>query len=221
MKRLAPALLLLVLWLLPHSKACPQSNYQLHFGPSIPLSEYGVYPIITWDEDYLASGAIGLDAGFQYNYQWSKLGFGVYASADFIVGRVDKDWVNKCYEMTFYLDLEQLPVYLYFPLSAGLSYKYEISSTYSLTAFAGMTYNQLKVTDNMWENANRETDWTSAFGIKAGAGVLFRGKIPLLVNYLGLGKHEITEYLIHATDPRTETRELNVHMLTITTGWVF
>ena len=221
MKRFALPFFLLTLSLTPLSNTFSQSSYQIHIGPSFALSDYGVYPIHTPDRDYYASGAMGIDAGFQYTYQWSEIGFGVYASADFIVSRVNEDWVNKCYELTFYWDLKELPVYLYLPLSGGLSYTYKASKLFSLTGHVGMTYNRLKVTDNMWENCNRETDWTSGFGIKAGAGILLWGRLPLTVNYLGLGKHQIVERLIQAVDPWVHNYEIDVHLLTVTTGWVF
>ena len=216
-------LFLVIILLTTFSDSFSQSSYNIHIGPSIPLSDYGVYTIHAREGDITASGALGVDIGFQYSYQWSEKGFGIFSSLDFILGDVSQDWKDKANEISEVHDfpLITLPVYLYFPLSAGLFYKYEASKSFSLYCNSGPTFNCMKVTDNEWETAVWETDWSTSLGFRIGVGLLIKERLSFCVDYLGLGKHYADGRLVKEVYPEEYNHVLNVHLLTLTTGWNF
>ena len=221
MKIITNTLFLVALLLITFSNSFSQSSYNIHIGSSIPLSDYGVYTIHAREGDISASGEVGIEVGFQYSYQWSEKGFGVFSSLDFILGDISHEWIDKAVEISVTFPLLTLPEYLYLPLSAGIFYQYEISKSFSLLCNSGMTFNFMKVTDNEWETATWKTDWSTSLGFRVGVGCLIKEKISINVNYLGLGKHDLVERLVREEDPTVVNHELNVQLLTITAGWSF
>lgn len=221
MKVIKNTLFLVGLLLITFSNSFSQSSYNIHIGTAIPLSDYGVYTIHAREGDISASGKAGIEIGFQYSYQWSKKGFGVFSSLDFILGDISREWIDKAVEISVTFPLLTLPEYLYLPLSAGIFYQYEVSESFSLLCNTGMTFNFMKVTDNEWETATWETDWSTSLGFRVGLGCLIKEKISISVNYLGLGKHDCVERLVQHENPTVVNHELNVQLLTITAGWSF
>jgi hypothetical protein len=221
MKTITKVLFSVVLLLFIFSNSFSQSSYNFHIGPSIPVSDYGVYTIHAREGDIRATGKLGIEVGFQYSYKWPARGFGLFSSIDFILGDISRKWINKAAEISVSYPLLSLPEYLYLPLSAGFFYQYEISESISLLCNSGMTFNYMKVTDNEWVAATWETDWSTSFGFRVGFGCLIKKRITINVDYLGLGNHEIEERLVREDETIVNIHDLNVQLLTITAGWSF
>jgi hypothetical protein len=210
-----------ILLLFIFSNSFSQSSYNFHIGPSIPVSDYGVYTIHAREGDISATGKLGIEVGFQYSYKLPEIGFGLFSSIDFIWGDISREWINKAVEISVSYPLLSLPEYLYLPLSAGFFYQYDISNAISLLCNSGVTFNYMKVTDNEWVAATWETDWSTSFGFRVGFGCLIKERITINIDYLGLGKHEIEERLVREDETIINIHDLNVQLLTITAGWSF
>lgn len=114
---------------------------------------------------------------------------------------------------------------LNFPLSAGLNFTKSTDSGMGLFANLGLTYNFFKETDLVLE-ANGEkitgiSEIASAFGVKAGGGLLLNDKTSIFINYLGLGKHDLNMTLEGGGDSVDMDGEVKIDIVTIGIGIAF
>lgn len=223
MKSFSKLLFLLLLVSITYTDSLSQSTYNIHIGPSIPLSDFGPYSFTIGGEEISSSAAMGFDVGIQYSFQWSEKGFGAFTSFDFILNGVNRDYKDaaRSFSDDFATTLIKLPVYLNLPLSAGLFYKYKATNSLSLYCNSGMTVNFMTVTDYVWEHVTLERDWSTSIGFRIGVGILINERVSVCVDYLGLGKHESVGRRVSDVSPNEYSDELNVHLLSLTAGWNF
>ena len=122
MKALTKQVLVVIILLTAFNNSFSQSNYNIHIGPSLPLSDFGLYPINRGGETFISSAAMGVDVGVKYSFQWSEKGFGLFTSFDFFLNDVSNEFKDEAQHLSdnFATTLIKLPVYLNLPLSAGL-----------------------------------------------------------------------------------------------------
>jgi hypothetical protein len=167
-----------------------QSRYNIHIGPSFPLSKIDAYTYCFNDYKVSASAKTGIIVGFQYSYQITNSGIGLFVSLDFIYNDVIKEFKDsvRYYLTEFGYESIDFPKYYNIPISTGLEYIYEINEKLSLFCNLGITYNFFKVTDHTRDDFAYEADWANNIGFKTALGVLIKQKASISIDYLGLGE---------------------------------
>jgi len=204
-----------------------QSSFNIHLGPSIPLLDYSSENI---DNEDAGGAGIGINFGLQYTYQLTESGLGLFAGLDFNYNGLKKD-VKDDLEKIFE-DLVVTNIYFthykYFniPVSAGLKYKYDADDKIALIGNAGLTINFLKVSDFIIKvdglKITSEFDLANSIGFKIGGGILINSRTSIMIDYLGLGKHDINgETKASGLTSKDIDVDQKVDMLTITVGFNF
>jgi opacity protein-like surface antigen len=204
-----------------------QSSFNIHLGPSIPLSDYSSENI---DNDDAGGAGIGIDLGLQYTYQLTESGLGLFAGIDFNYNGLKKDVKDDIEQMfeDYGITSGDFTHYKYFniPISAGLIYKYDADDKISLIGNAGLTINFLKVSDFILEvNGDRfttEFDLSNSVGFKIGGGILINSRTSIMIDYLALGRHDLNGKMSASGVPSEDIDgEQKIDMLTITVGLRF
>ncbi len=200
-----------------------QGSFDIHVGTAIPVSDIS-YGAVSIDSDDVVYGTAvaGLNIGFQYNYQITTSGLGVYAGLDFTyngINKAYKDEMEKFFSL-FGIDDYKFEAFYNIPLSLGGFYKYSVNDNIALYGNAGATFNFFKMSDFVMGDRTLEADWSNNLGFMVGAAIIYKDRVSFQVNYLGLGKHEFT-----VVDPSTpefpSDVEKEINMLTIGIGLSF
>ena len=178
------------------TKVYSQGIVSVHFGPAIPVLDFGSGDM---DDEDAGGAAVGLNIGLKYVYPLSESGIGFFGGVDFHYNGLKqgvKDDVEKFYrglginnaDIKFYR-------YINVPVTAGLNFTNTVDEKVSLFANAGLAINFLKITD-MVVKANGQTvttsmDLASNVGFRLGGGVLIDDKYSVSLDYMGLGTHDI------------------------------
>lgn len=210
------------------TKIYSQGNVSVHFGPSIPISDFGSDDI---DDEDAGGAAVGLNVGLQYIYPLSESGLGIFGGIDFNYNGLKKDVKDDVEELLESIGINNPDIkyykYINVPITAGLNYTYQADEKIGVFANAGLALNFLKITD-MELKANGQTvttemDLANNIGFKIGGGILINRKYSVSIDYLGLGKHDI-EGKAKATgysEDEDIDSEVKVDLLTLTFGIKF
>lgn len=202
-----------------------QSRYNIHIGPSFPLSNIDVYSFSFNDYDVSALAKTGIIVGFQYSYQIASSGIGIFAGFDIIYNDIIKEYKDSVeYYLNDWFGYESIefPKYYNIPISTGIEYVYQATEQVSLTCNFGITYNFFKTSNQKIDDEYTETDWSSSLGFKAGFGIIIKEKASISLDYLGLGEHDTIIKLYDSGSFVTEGEIVKtVNMLTLTIGWNF
>lgn len=203
-----------------------QRNIFFHFGPSIPVLDFGSDDL---DNEDAGGAAIGLNIGLQYIYPLAESGFGIFTGIDFNYNGIKKDVkhdIEELYEDMGIINAEiRYYKYINVPITAGLNYSYQADEKIGVFANAGLALNFLKITD-MELKANGQTvttkmDLASSLGFKVGGGILINKKTSVSVDYLGLGKHDIEGKVTTTGYSEDIDGEGKIDFLTLTIGIKF
>jgi len=228
MKSFSKFFLLLLLVAGTGIKTFSQSRYNIHVGLAFPLSKIDMYAISYNDYTVSSSAKTGINVGLQYFYQFPNRGIGIFAGIDFVYNDIINEYKDSAESILGDLGHEsfEFPKYYNIPISAGLEYIYEINEKLSLFSSIGVTYNFFKVTDYTYDNTFGDlahlADWANNIGFKTAIGILYKQKVSISIDFLGLGKHEVDVKLVDSGTVEMEgTGEVKVNMLMVTLGWNF
>jgi opacity protein-like surface antigen len=208
------------------TKIYSQGNVSVHFGPSVPISDFGSDDI---DDEDAGGAAVGLNVGLQYIYPLSESGLGIFGGIDFNYNGLKNDVKDDVEELYESMGINNPDIKFYkhinVPITAGLNYTYQADDKIGLFANAGLALNFFKITE-MELKANGQTvktemDLANNIGFKIGGGISINKKYSVSIDYLGLGKHDI-EGKVKATGYSEDIDgELKVDLLTLTFGIKF
>lgn len=203
-----------------------QGSFNIHFGPSFPLNDFAISSIEINSEDYRVSSTatVGINMGFKYSYQFTDKGIGLYISCDLLYNGTNKEYKETAERIASDMgsDIHKHAAYFNLPLSAGLQYEYDLNDKISLLCNAGLVLNFLKISDYGTKNLTDEFDWTNSVGGKLGGGIIILDKISISLEYFLLGKHNVVgRYYTDNYTAEDYSKELNIHMLTISAGFNF
>lgn len=209
------------------SVAVAQNDFGIHVGIASPLSDFGSQDI---NNEKAGGAGTGFNFGLKYTYELSDNGLGLFAGIDFNNNGLTKGYksdIEKAFEDIGLLGAD----YTYFkysniPISVGLCYTYEANEKVSLFGNAGLSLNLLKVSDFVVEGSGlkvtTEFDLASSIGFRVGGGILINKKVPIAIDYFGLGSHSINSTArVDGVLPEEVNFELNVSLLTISVGYNF
>lgn len=200
-----------------------QGNFEIHFGPSVPLSDFGNDD---FDDEDAGGAALGLNVGLKYQYPLTENGLGLFGGIDVFYNGLDSD-IKEGYEDLFDSDADiTFNRYINIPISAGLMYEFKANEQVSLFGNIGLTSNFLNVTDLVVEVGNDEvtieTDLANTFGYKIGGGILINEKTSIELNYYRLGLHDTNvEVSNNLGYSEKIDSELDVDIFTLTIGFKF
>ena len=205
-----------------------QSRFNLHAGASMPLSDYKSDDI----NDENAGGAgIGFTTGVQYSYQLTETGLGLFLGFDFMIsGYQDdfKDEVTDLYESLLGLTSADYtwPKLYNLPLTGGLNILYDINEQVAFFANGGIAINFFKSSDFViktgYGTIRAKTDLANSIGFKIGGGIVINDKVSILVDYFGLGKHDLnSEVKITGSSPEKIDGEQKIDMINLSLGLYF
>jgi opacity protein-like surface antigen len=206
------------------SKSYSQGSFSFHFGPSLPISEFGFDDIE--DED-AGAAAVGLNIGLKYIYPLSENGLGIFGGIDFNYNGLQKDYkddVEEFYEFIGIYDADiKFYKYINLPITAGLDYSYQADDKIGVFANAGLALNFLKITDmelkSNGQTVTSDMDLANSIGLKIGGGILINQKVSISIDYYGLGKHDIDGKAKTTGYSEDIDGELKVDLLTFTLGF--
>lgn len=197
-----------------------QGNFAFHAGPVFPLGDFADDDVVK-DEDVCGAG-IGVNVGVQYIYTISN-GIGVFGGFDFCMNSMKKDakddieknYFNKGVDITY-------PKYIYFPVSAGINYIYEVNSTISVVGNVGLVLNFFKMTDLVGELNNSkyslEPETATKVGFKIAGGVLVKERFLFEVNFFPLGEYDIDYDVDNDGNKSNGDWDKKISIFTITAG---
>ncbi len=176
-----------------------QNGFSVHMGVNSPVSDFG-------DRDYFEEEeALGAATGFVFGLNYSKpvsnFGLGIYLQSFFSVNGLqthlkeeveesfsDIDGLIPDFDITF-------NKYINVPTTIGVSQAFAVNNKIVLQARAGVTYNILKITDNVLEGGRYKLivshDAASSIGFNTGIGLLLGKGFSVNVNYFSLGSHKV------------------------------
>jgi len=219
------ATLLLLLFFVT-SNAFSQGDFSIHFGPSLPLSDFADDDL--YDDDAGGAG-VGFGLGLQYVYPLTENGLGLFGGIDINYNGLQKDVkddVEEMFEdMGIYNADYKFYKYLNIPISAGLNYTFEADEKISLFGNVGLTANFFKITDFVVEVTNveitTEFDLSYSIGFKIGGGIMVNKKTSIAINYLELGEHDIEGKMKGDGVSEDIDTKQKVNILTLTLGFKF
>jgi hypothetical protein len=202
-----------------------QSSYILHFGPSLPLSDFALEDL---DNEDAGGAAMGVSVGLQFIYRVTEFGLGIYGGIDFNYNGLTKDVKNDIEEYYENMGIINADIifykYLNLPISAGLNYTYQANDKVGVFTNAGLVVNSLKITDMELKThrqaVSAKMDVANSIGFKIGGGMIINQKVSISIDYLGLGTHDIKGE-IRTTDTSEDIEgEMKVDLLNLTLGFI-
>jgi hypothetical protein len=207
-----------------------QGNVSIHFGSSLPVSDFQSDDIN--DED--AGGAkIGINIGLKYRYLLTEGGLGIFCGIDLNHNKLQNDFKDHYEELYGRDDIAKLDYqhlnYYNIPISTGLNYNYRANDNIGVFADFGLVLNFLKVSDFEVEADNNtiitsiKSDPAYGIGYKIGGGIQIKDKILFTINYLGLGEHDNDREIKRHDYADTEylDSKLKIDLFTFTLGYMF
>lgn len=217
---------LLLLLFFVTSNAFSQGDFSIHFGPSLPLSDFADDDL---DDDDAGGAGVGFGLGLQYVYPLTENGLGLFGGIDINYNGLQKDVKDDFEEMFEDMGIHNADYkfykYLNIPISAGLNYTFEADEKISLFGNVGLTANFLKITDFVIEVNNvevtTEIDLSYSIGFKIGGGIMVNKKTSIAINYLELGEHDIKGKAKANGVSEDIDGKQKVNILTLTLGFKF
>jgi len=195
-----------------------QSSFRLQFGTAIPISKFGLYQI----NEYKSDPKIGLSGGTSYTYYLNKSNLGFFVGLDFLYNGLNNDYKKEVekWDAQFGAAPPVFHAYYNMPISTGLRYNLFVDNVIRLTLNLGVTYNFLRITDLETEFYESYTDLSNSFGFKTGISAFFQERFYMDIDFLGLGKHNVTGGSIIGISNTVEefSQPLNVYLLTLSIG---
>ncbi len=218
MKWFKAYLILILFVLITVSSTYSQSRIDVHLGPAIRLSNFGLYGI----NDVMSDPTVGINIGGKYSYIFSENGIGVFAGIDFIYNGINKEYKEEVEEWSEFLNADPPKYHAYYniPFSTGLSYDFSLNENLVLSCNAGITVNCLLISESDLGLYKNSSDPAFSLGGRIGAGLIIKDRISINLDYLGLGSHTVLFESISGPTNYTEewSKDLNIHMLTLTAG---
>jgi hypothetical protein len=198
-----------------YSASKAQGYFQLHVGPSFPLSDFADDNM---DNDHSGGAGIGFNLGGKYLYQINTNGLGLFIGADFNYNGLKssvKDDLENSFGSSGNIDIKYYK-YINVPLLAGLNY-----TVYANEQIAGPDF--LKMTNMTVEADNEKVELnfklSTQLGYKIGGGLLINDKYVVGLDYLGLGGHSIKGEMQYNGDTQDlDNLKQKVSLLTLTFG---
>jgi len=213
----------LLFMFLVSTKTYSQGNMSIHFGPSLPVSNFGSSDT---NNEKAGGAAVGLNLGVQYVYPLSKSGLGLFGGVDFNYNGLQQS-VKDDLKASMGLSNTSANIkyfkYINVPVTAGLNYTFQADKKIGVFANAGLALNFLKITNLEVEvngqTVKQEMDLASNFGFKIGAGILINKKTSIAVNYFGLGEHDVKGKVTGPGYSEDVTGKGKVDLVTLTVGF--
>lgn len=207
------------------AKTYSQSSVTIHFGPSIPLSDFALEDL---DNEDAGGAAIGLNVGLQFIYPVTDFGLGIYGGIDFNYNGLTKDVKNDIEEYYENMGIINADIkfykYLNLPITAGLNYTFQANEKVGLFANAGLVVNSLKITDMELKThrqaVSAKMDVANSIGFKIGGGMIINQKVSISIDYLGLGKHNIKGEVKTIDYSEDIEGEMKIDLLNLTLGFI-
>lgn len=198
-----------------------QSRFDIHMGPAFPLSKFGLYGI----NEFMSDPTTGINAGVKYAYLFSAKGIGAYAGIDFLFNGIRKEYKEEVekYELPLRGDTPVYHAYYNLPFSTGICYDYRLNDKLLLSGNAGLTVNCLLISDTDLGIYEFITEPAFGLGGRIGAGLIIKDRVGIHLDYLGLGSHAVSGESISGISQTKEgfSKDLSIHLLTLTAGIVF
>ncbi len=202
-----------------------QGSISIHFGPSVPLSDFASDDI---DDEDAGGAAVGLNIGLQCIYPLFDNGLGLFCGIDFNYNGLAndvKDDVEDYYEALGITDPDfKFYKYINVPVSAGLNYSYQ-DGNILVFANAGPALNFLKITDMeikaLGQKVTTEMDLARNIGYRIGGGIMINENTYISVDYLSLGEHDIKGQITSVGYSEDIESVGKVDLLTLTLGFGF
>ncbi len=194
MKILKTLVVVTAFFLLNTTSIIAQNNFKIHFGPSIPIGDFGSED---YDDPEAGGAGIGFQVGGQYLRQFNDSGLGLFVGLDIIYNPLSEQTMDDALEDLSILGDVEITFYKHYnlPISVGLFYNLNINEYLDLFTNAGMTINTLIMTDMeiVIDNTEliTEIDPSFSIGFKLGVGLVLKDKYTFEINYYGLGNHNI------------------------------
>lgn len=197
-----------------------QGNYRIHLGTAVPISKFGLYGV----NDILSNPTLGVNIGGKYSYRFTGYSIGFFAGIDFLYNGISKEYKEEIGKWPDYLRTDPPKYHAYYniPLSTGLSYDFRLNDNLFLSCNAGLTVNCLLISDLEFGIYTESSDPAYSFGGRVGVCLIIKDRVSVNLDYLGLGTHNVlSETITHPTFKEEWSRDLNIHMLTLSAGIVF
>ena len=201
-----------------------QGNVSIHFGSSLPVSDFKSDDI---NNEEAGGAAIGFNLGINYIYPLSNNHFGLIGGIDVNYNgltKKTKDEVENYFEMNgvYYSDIKFYK-YINIPVTFGLNYTFLADQKIVPYVNTGMVLNFLKITnmevDSYGQIVTSKFDIASNLGLTIGCGILISNKISFSLNYLALGKHDIKGEISSSGYSENIEDKQKVDILTLTIGF--
>lgn len=192
--------------------AVAQNDIKLYAGAAFPNGKFGEfkedYFSLTNGQKYGGAGTgLSLGVSFKYNITGMK-GLGIIASANLMFNPLNgdaNDFIDEA-EMEENFDISR-PKYISIPLLVGGNFSYPLSNEVSIFAEAQIGVNFRIITDMTMEQGSSEITMSysnaTTFAYQVGAGLGFKKKYSISVEYYNLGAGKMKGKLSPGSDTMT------------------
>ena len=139
-----------------------QDSFNIHFGRSIPISDFSFQSIGFGSTEYIITAAPknGISTGIKYVYKLPNRNIGFFLGSDFIYNKPNDEYrdsvTNSIY--TQILNTKKIPNYYNIPVTLGIDYQYSIMRFLSMDFNIAPSLNFLKISDYVTSYETQKTD---------------------------------------------------------------